>query len=66
MKHTTTKSHDIEIEKEDVAYIKLPEFESGKIKESIKVSEIIKEYRGCDVVFDFLEDGTLAGIEIIA
>ena len=66
MKHTTTKSHDIEIGEEDVAYIKLPAFERGKIKSSIKVSEIVKEYKGCDVILDFLQDGTLAGIEIIA
>ena len=66
MRHRTAKSHDIEIQHDDVANIKLPEFDSGKIKENVKLREVIDGYKVCEVVLDFLEDGTLAGIEIIA
>ena len=66
MKHETTTSHSIKLEKEDVAYIKLPEFESEKISKTINLKEIFKEYKGCDVMLDVSEEGILLGIEILA
>ena len=66
MKRETTASHDIQIEKDDVAYIRLPEFERGmKVSKTVSLREIIKDYKGCDVMLDFSEDETLMGIEIL-
>ncbi len=67
MKYKTTKSHDIEMNKDDVAYVHLPNFnEKGKIKKQIHLHELIQNYKGADVIFDISEDGTVIGIEILA
>jgi hypothetical protein len=67
MKHDLNASHDIQLEDEDVAYIRLPRSsENPKIVKNINLSDIIAGYKGCDVVLDFTEDGTLVGIEILA
>jgi hypothetical protein len=66
MKRETTASHDIQIEKDDVAYIRLPGFEQGmKVSKTVSLRELVKDYKGCDVMFDFSEDGALLGIEIL-
>jgi uncharacterized protein YuzE len=66
MKHKTTSSHDIQIDNEDVAYIKLPYASDRKVSRTVDLREIVADYKGCTVMLDFSEDGTLMGIEIIA
>lgn len=66
MKRETTASHDIQIEKDDVAYVRLPDFEQAmKVSKTVSLREIVKDYKGCDIMLDFSEDGILIGIEIL-
>ena len=66
MKRETTASHDIQIDKDDVAYVRLPDFELGmKVSKTLSLREIIEDYKGCEVMLDFSEDGKLLGIEIL-
>jgi len=66
-KHEIRTSHNVELTTGDVAYIKLPEFkEDAKVKRTISLRDLVQDFKGTDVEFDFSEDGTLLGIEILA
>jgi len=67
VKQQTRKSHDIEIELGDVAYIRLPGFEKGaKVSKTVSLRDLVKDLKGPDLELDFSEDGTLMGVEILA
>jgi hypothetical protein len=66
MKPKKNASHDIEVEKDDVAYIRLEKFEDRKVSKTVNLRDLIKDYKGADVMLDFSEDEVLIGIEIIA
>jgi Protein of unknown function (DUF2283) len=66
MKHKKNESHDIEINKGDVAYIKLEKFVDRKVSKTIRIFDLIPNYKGCNVMLDFSEDNVLIGIEILA
>jgi hypothetical protein len=66
MKHEKNVSHDILVEKDDVAYIRLEKFENRKVSKTVKLRDIIQDYKGADVMLDFTDDEVLIGIEIIA
>ena len=66
MKHDETASHDIKIEKDDVAYITLEKFEDRKVSKTVKLRDLIEDYKGADVMLDFSTDEVLIGIEILA
>jgi hypothetical protein len=67
MKKETHTSHEIQIEDGDVAYVKMPQAEQDKkVAKSIMLRDLIKEYKGSDIVLDFSEDDELLGIEILA
>jgi hypothetical protein len=53
----------------DVAYLRLPSYpEEGpwKMSKSIRLREIMGDYKGPDIVLDFDPRGVLVGIEILA
>lgn len=53
----------------DVAYLRLPSYpEEGpwKMSKSIRLREIMGDYKGPDVILDFDMRGVLVGIEILA
>jgi hypothetical protein len=55
------------MEEGDVAYVKMPQAkQEKKVAESIMLRELIKGYKGYDIVLDFSEDNELLGIEILA
>jgi hypothetical protein len=67
MKKETHTSHEVQIEGGDVAYVKMPQAEHDKkVTKSIMLRELIKEYKGPDIVLDFSEDDELLGVEILA
>jgi len=67
MKKETHTSHEIQIEDGDVAYVKMPQAEQDKkVAKSIMLRELIKEYKGPDIVLDFSEGDELLGVEILA
>ena len=67
MKKETHTSHEIQMEDGDVAYVKMPRAEQDKkVAKSIMLRDLIKEYKGSDIVLDFSEDDELLGIEILA
>jgi hypothetical protein len=67
MKKETHTSQEIQMEDGDVAYVKMPRSEQGKkVAKSIMLRELMKEYKGYDIVLDFSEDDELLGIEILA
>lgn len=65
MKHTKSESHEIELQKNDVAYIKLEKFTERKVSKSVRLTEVIPAYTGADIVLDFSEENVLIGIEIL-
>ena len=66
MEHKKTTSHEVQLEKNDVAYIRFPESEKDqKVAQSVSLRDILSNYQGYDVVFDFSEEGILIGIEIL-
>lgn len=67
MKKETHTSHEVQIEDGDVAYVKMPRAEQDKkVAKSIMLRELIKDYKGPDIVLDFSEDEELLGVEILA
>jgi hypothetical protein len=67
MKKETHTSQEIQTEDGDVAYVKMPQAaQDKKVAKSIMLRELIKEYKGFDIVLDFLEDDELLGIEVLA
>jgi hypothetical protein len=36
-----------------------------KVSKTVSLRELVKDYKGCDVMFDFSEDEALLGIEIL-
>jgi uncharacterized protein YuzE len=36
-----------------------------KVSKTLSLREVIKDYKGCEVMLDFSEDGKLLGIEIL-
>jgi len=67
MKKETHTSHEVQIEDGDVAYVKMPRAEQNKkVAKSIMLRELIKDYKGPDIVLDFSEDEELLGVEILA
>lgn len=53
---------------EVVAYLTLPdrpEDPVGVVKRQVRLRDLIKDYVGPDLYFDFDEDNTLLGIEIL-
>ncbi len=66
MKKETHISQEIQIEDGDVAYIRMPQAKQDKkVIKSIRLRELMKEYKGADIVLDFSEDDELLGIEIL-
>ena len=54
---------------EDVAYLKLPDHpgsRSGVVKKTVRLREVLGEYTGPDLNFDFDESNVLIGVEILA
>ena len=52
----------------DVAYVRLPGHPGpvpGVVKRSVSLRDLIGEYEGPDLNFDFDKDNTLIGIEIL-
>jgi len=67
MKREIHTSQEIQMENGDVAYVRMPKTEQGKkIVKSIMLRELMKDYKGFDIVLDFSEDDELLGIEILA
>jgi hypothetical protein len=67
MRKETHTSHEIQIEDGDVAYIRMPHStQDKKVVKSITLRELMREYKGCDIVLDFSENDELLGIEILA
>jgi hypothetical protein len=54
---------------EDVGYLYLPKHPKktvfGMVKKTIAINELIKDYKGIPLNFDFDEDNELIGIEIV-
>lgn len=54
----------------DVAYLLLPGHPgtgfASVVAKQIRISDVISEYRGPDIYFDFDDKGELIGIEILA
>lgn len=54
---------------EDVGYLYLPKHPKkvvfGIVKKTISINELIKDYKGIPLNFDFNEDNELIGIEIV-
>lgn len=53
----------------DVAYLRLPSYlgvEACKMSRSVRLREVLGNYEGPDVVFDFDMRGVLVGIEVLA
>lgn len=53
----------------DVAYISLPEHPGagfGLVKKLVRLSTLIPEYDGPEVMFDFADGNKLIGIEILS
>ncbi|NOK18872.1 DUF2283 domain-containing protein [Corallococcus carmarthensis] len=55
-------------DEEGVAYLRLPTHpgKGGKVSKSIRLVDVIGQYKGPDVVLDFDQDEVLVGIEILA
>jgi hypothetical protein len=67
MKIETHKSHEIRMEEGDVAYVKMPQAKQDKkVAKSTMLRDLMKGYKGYDIVLDFSEDDELLGIEILA
>ena len=67
MKKETHSSHEIQMEEGDVAYLRMPRTgQDKKVAKSIMLRELMKGYKGYDIVLDFSEDDELLGIEILA
>ena len=63
----THSSHEIQMEEGDVAYVRMPRArQDKKVANSIMLRELMKGYKGYDIVLDFSEDDELLGIEILA
>ena len=62
-----SKAQEIQMEDGDVAYISMPQAQQDKkVIKSIRLRELMKEYKGLDIVLDFSEDDELLGIEILS
>jgi len=62
-----SKAQEIQMEDGDVAYISMPQAQQDKkVIKSIRLRELMKEYKGVDIVLDFSEDDELLGVEILA
>ncbi|MBO0720690.1 MAG: DUF2283 domain-containing protein [Blastocatellia bacterium] len=69
MRKETHTSHEIQIENGDIAYIRMPNTRpelDRKVAKSIMLRDLLREYKGFDVVLDISEDDELLGIEILA
>ena len=59
----------VSAEDEKVAYLSLPSHPagivSGVVKKTLSLRELIENYRGADLYFDFDEENRLIGIEIL-
>ncbi len=67
MKKETHTSQEIQIEDGEVAYVRMPKSkQEKKIFKSMMLRDLMKEYKGYDIVLDFSEDNQLLGIEILA
>lgn len=61
----------LKVSKDDdlVGYLYLPKYPKkpshGIVKKSISMSDLMKDYKGISLNFDFDEDGELIGIEIV-
>ena len=67
---TKSEGFDLKVSEddEDVAYLRLPGHpgtESGVVKRSVSLRELIDSYVGPDVNLDFDEKDRLIGIEIV-
>ena len=54
---------------EDVAYLKLPDHPGslpGVVKKTVSLREVLGDYTGPDLNFDFDESNVLIGVEILA
>lgn len=52
----------------DVGYVSLPDHPGAKpgvVKKSVQLRDLLPDYAGPDLVFDFDKEGKLIGIEII-
>jgi len=51
-----------------MAYLYLPNYPRSptRVSRSIRLIDVLKEFKGPDVVLDFDEDGVLIGIEVLA
>lgn len=59
---------DISDNDDEVAYLKLPSHPGttpGIVKQSVKLRDLLKDYKGPDINLDFDDSGTLIGIEIV-
>ena len=67
VKHESHSSHEISMDLEDVAYIRLPAFKEGAtISKTISLRDLVENYSGgTDVELDFSAEGVLMGIEIL-
>lgn len=65
------KTIELELSDEDqeVGYLFLPKHPrnsaSGIVKKTIAMSDLLKEYKGVPIYFDFDQEGELIGIEIV-
>ena len=67
MKKETHSSHEIQMEEGEVAYLRMHRTgQDKKVAKSIMLRELMKGYKGYDIVLDFSEDDELLGIEILA
>ena len=69
-KRVSTGKFELELHnnKHELAYLKLPSYPLGgysKVSRSFRLFDILGEYKGPDVVFDFDPDEILVGIEVI-
>lgn len=53
----------------DVAYVSLPDHPgagaAGCVKKTLRLLEVIPEYKGADIMLDFDADNRIIGIEIL-
>jgi hypothetical protein len=68
MAHNHEFDFKVSEDDKDVAYLKLPGhpgMASGVVKRSVSLHELIGDYAGPDINFDFGEGNVLIGIEIV-
>lgn len=68
MAHDRKLEFTLSEDDEDVAYLKLkghPGTRAGVVKRSVSLRELLGDYAGPDVYFDFDEGNVLVGIEIV-